>query len=416
MENLNTCIRCGKPCPEGDFMCAACNEWLAQQEGLPTMEETTAEEMEVTAPETETAAPAEELPAAEAIEETAEETAEEAEESEESEEESAEESEDAEEEAEETTKRCIFCCGTIPAQAEFCPLCGKDLLEKEAPAEVEEEEERHTAPLGLVIGLGLTVLLLLGALVAMFYLVLVQERPAAPQSAPSDTGLGMFEPAEGIPTPEEIAQHEAMKEAEKAEEPEAVACRNCGVAITVADPICPFCDWDQSQDPADFVVIPLEASVTFGEELIGYTNLTPTNVTETSFLSQRTHDNVGALTVDGDLSTSWQEGATGYGIGESINYEFEDEVYVLGLALWTGNWREGAYYEQNGVPRLVNIYIGESVITVELPYTKECHYVVFNQLVPTNLIMLEVSSVYEGSMYKDTCIAEVQIVGSTEKE
>ena len=42
MDFNNTCIRCGKPCPEGEFMCAACNEWLEQQEGLPTMEEATA--------------------------------------------------------------------------------------------------------------------------------------------------------------------------------------------------------------------------------------------------------------------------------------------------------------------------------------------------------------------------------------
>ena len=395
MDFNNTCIRCGKPCPEGEFMCAACNEWLEQQEGLPTMEEATAEEAEV-------------IPAAETVESAAEEAAAPAEEA-------------GEAPAEEETKYCRYCQKLIPAKAEFCPICGKDLLdqetgEKQEAEEEEEEEERHTAPLGLVIGLGLTVLLLLGALVAMFYLVLVQDRPALPQSAPSDTGLGMFEPAEGIPTPEEIAQQEALKEAEKEEEPEAVACRNCGVAITVADPVCPFCNWDQSLDPADFVPIPLEAEITFGEELIGLENLTPTAITETSYLHQTSHDNVGALTMDGDLSTSWQEGVNGYGLGESVNYEFENEVYVRGLCLWTGNWREGQYYEQNGVPKLVNIYIGDSVITVELPYTKECHYVVFNQMVPTKQIMLEISSVYEGTMYRDTCIAEVQIVGSTEKE
>lgn len=411
MENENTCVRCGKPCAEGEFMCPACQEWLDQQpdpaeEAAETAEETAAPETAETA-EAPAAADAEDWDEAE------------------------DGDEDEEEEPETESKRCIFCAGTIPAEAEFCPLCGKDLMVAEAEEEddgeyeaeyeyeyeeEEEEEERVRGPIGLIIGLCAAILLLLGALVGMFVLV-TQERPAPPESEPSDTGLGMFEPAEGIPTPEELAQQEADRLAAlEAAQPEAVNCRNCGVAITVEDPVCPFCDWDQSLDPADFVEIPLEVEITFGEELIGYTTLTPSDVTETSFLSQTSHDNVGALTVDGDLSTSWQEGVTGYGIGESVSYAYEDEVYVRGLALWTGNWREGRYYEQNGVPKLVNIYIGDTVLTVELPYTKECHYVVFNQMVPTNLIMLEISSVYEGSMYRDTCIAEVEIIGSVEKE
>ena len=74
-------------------------------------------------------------------------------------------------------------------------------------------------------------------------------------------------------------------------------------------------------------------------------------------------------------------------------------------------------YDENGVPKMVNIYIGEDkVLTVEFPYAKQVHYVEFNQLVPTKLIMLEISSVYEGSIYTDTCIAEVEIYGSTEAE
>ena len=83
MDFNNTCIRCGKPCPEGEFMCAACHEWLEQQEGLPTMEEATAEEAEV-------------IPAAETVESAAEEAAAPAEEA-------------GEAPAEEETKYCRYC-------------------------------------------------------------------------------------------------------------------------------------------------------------------------------------------------------------------------------------------------------------------------------------------------------------------
>jgi len=33
MENENTCARCGKPCPEGEFMCAECNTLLDEKDG-----------------------------------------------------------------------------------------------------------------------------------------------------------------------------------------------------------------------------------------------------------------------------------------------------------------------------------------------------------------------------------------------
>lgn len=420
MENEYTCARCGKPCPEGEFMCEECSAWL---EGHAGTEEVSGFELEEIIrgkePQEEPAPipaampammPAEE-PAAEQEEAAAETAAEEA----------------AAEEAAAETKRCIHCDGTIPAAAEFCPLCGKDLLaeyeedgedEYEEYEEEDEEEEYRRAPVGLIIGLCVTILLLVGALIAMIMLVM-QERPAPAPQQPSDTGLGMFEPAEGIPTPEELEQEAAEQEPEPEIVPEAVACRSCGVAITVEDAICPFCEWDQALDPADFVDIPLEVTLTFGEGLEDYALLPVSSTSETSFLKQTTHDNTAALTVDGDLATSWQEGVYGsYGIGESVNYEFEEEVYVKGMALWLGNWREGgSWYEENGVPKMVNIYIGEDkVLTVEFPYAKQVHYVEFNQLVPTKLIMLEISSVYEGSIYTDTCIAEVEIYGSTEAE
>ena len=43
MENEYTCARCGKPCPEGEFMCEECSAWL---EGHAGTEEVSGFELE----------------------------------------------------------------------------------------------------------------------------------------------------------------------------------------------------------------------------------------------------------------------------------------------------------------------------------------------------------------------------------
>lgn len=388
MANENKCVRCGKPCAPGEVMCAACSQWL-EYGGASTE------------------AAKKPVPG-------------------------------------ENSKTCIHCGGTIPKVAQFCPNCGRGQKTPAEPkaaavpvaakavqatpaqkqstakkAESKQKEKKNGSSATVVILL-VVVLLLIAALIAVFVVgVLGVGKDNQPPVDGEDSNLGIFEAGDGIITPEKpedlpVADPDAGKTLEpetepEEEEPAVIACRNCGVAITVDLTVCPYCEWDQSMDPADVVDEPLSVTLGTSTALDGYSALPVKNTSETSMVSQSgNHDNSAAATVDGDLATSWQEGANGYGIGQSVSYFFDGEQKVAGMKLWLGNWREGNWYAENGVPKLINIYIGDTVLTVEFPHRQECFYVIFNQPVPTELVMLEISSAHPGSKYEDTCIAEVQ--------
>ena len=70
--------------------------------------------------------------------------------------------------------------------------------------------------------------------------------------------------------------------------------------------------------------------------------------------------------IDGDTTTSWQEGEDGAGEGQSSNIEFEDSMD----------------------PQVIRINGAESV----------------------NEVQFEIVSVYSGDKYNDTCVAEVQFL------
>jgi len=240
-------------------------------------------------------------------------------------------------------------------------------------------------------------------------------------------GTGTFEPGSGIVVPEQGTVSGTEQEPEEetadpgtepeqdAEEPVAVACKSCGVAITTEDAVCPYCGWDQSVEPEEEPAGPLTATVGYTDAIEDWAAVAVVSTSETSVVSQSgTYDNTAASVVDDDLATSWQEGKDGYGIGESIQLDFDGMHQIRGFALWLGNWRSDSLYAENCVPKMLNIYIDERVVTVEFPQEKTCQYVVFSEPVPADFVMIEISSVYAGSKYDDTCIAEVMVYADPE--
>lgn len=418
MANENTCVRCGKPCAPGEVMCPACDKWLSENAAAEKPK-----------------APPAQKPAS-------------------------------------AVKHCVHCDGMIPAVAQFCPHCGQSqgaAVKKAAPIAApvvkpaeksvprpspkpaaapaakaaqprqtiaeKKQEKAKSGQKGLIIGLIVLILLLLAALAVMLWLGLSDSGPSVKDRDESESAdreedseeesgegsLGVFEPGDGIvaPDPEAPAEPEGDapvqdetedQETEQEEAPAAVACRKCGVAITTDMEICPYCEWDQSVDPETVPDEPLSASVGYIDAFATWEIVPVSETSETSIVSQSgNYDNSAAVTVDGDLSTSWQEGVDGYGIGESIRLDFDGEHQVCGFTFWLGNWRGDSWYAENGVPKLLNIYIGDTVLTVEFPHEKECQYVALSEPVTASYVMFEISSAYEGSKYDDTCIAEIKI-------
>ena len=116
--------------------------------------------------------------------------------------------------------------------------------------------------------------------------------------------------------------------------------------------------------------------------------------------------------IDGDIITSWQEGAVGSGEGENLMLYFQDTVRVKYLCLYTGNWRDQERFYNNCRPASMTLYIGGGAeCMVNFDDGMKNWYVVFAEPVETSAIQFVINSVYEGTFSDDLCISEVIAYG-----
>ena len=109
--------------------------------------------------------------------------------------------------------------------------------------------------------------------------------------------------------------------------------------------------------------------------------------------------------------TSWQEGVDGYGIGEylSILLDSEHEIRYMGFKL--GNWKNMDLYTENARPKTLFISFGD--FQQEITFTGEVktEWVAFENIAPAKEITIRIEDVFTGTIYDDTCIAEIMIYG-----
>jgi hypothetical protein len=114
------------------------------------------------------------------------------------------------------------------------------------------------------------------------------------------------------------------------------------------------------------------------------------------------------MAVDGDVITSWQEGAEGQGSGESITLNFEkSEVKVIACCL--GNWRDDWLYYANCRPKTMTLQIGNQSFDVEFTDAQIPHYIILSDKVEAESLTLTINEIYEGTDYSDCCISELTV-------
>lgn len=223
--------------------------------------------------------------------------------------------------------------------------------------------------------------------------------------------------AEGLEEQESLSTLDGKDstESESLEETvEALYCIACGEKIPANALFCPYCGERQMNvgegEPSPNITVSLgnESDVDSSR----FSVLPIQSVDQSSVVVQSgTHDNTAYAAIDGRLETSWQEGVDGDGIGEWVYFDLGRTRTVQYLRLYLGNWRNSDWYSRNNVPKELEIEINGQTWGLEFPYEQEPCIVVWSAPVETDYVLLRIASVYEGSVYDDTCIAEVQIIG-----
>ena len=120
------------------------------------------------------------------------------------------------------------------------------------------------------------------------------------------------------------------------------------------------------------------------------------------------YNNAPEMAVDGDESTSWQEGAEVQGSGESITLNFE-KTGVKVIACRLGNWRDDWLYIANCRPKTMTLQIGSQSFDVEFTDAQIPHYIVLSDAVETDSLTFTVNEIYAGEDYNDCCISELTV-------
>lgn len=123
---------------------------------------------------------------------------------------------------------------------------------------------------------------------------------------------------------------------------------------------------------------------------------------------------------DDDLSTAWIEGTSGYGIGEYLLYESNEEVSISGLVITNGYAKTQQILNDNAKVRMLELQFSDgSKFQCELNEYPSIlgysDYISFGKEIKTKSVKVSILEIYEGLAYKDTGISELHFVKSIEE-
>ena len=134
----------------------------------------------------------------------------------------------------------------------------------------------------------------------------------------------------------------------------------------------------------------------------------------TSYLIQNTeiyYDNQPHSAMDGDIITSWQEGAAGLGIGETLWLGYDHPTEISCLVMHLGNWRTAEIYGNNARPKSFRLRIGSWSQDITFKNGMTVKYVTFSEPCEVDELEFVITAVYEG-IDEDCCISEIEAYGS----
>lgn len=317
-----------------------------------------------------------------------------------------------------------FCenCGTpCPLGDRLCASCASQVqteFNRPNPGTQQRQQPQRSGGSKILIPIIIGVLVIIIAVVALIMIFRGSKTDSGAESLESTTQeTTVMESETEDPAPSAGEQTTAPGSTTEAEA--TTSCISCGATIAEDAQFCPQCGQSQTVTEEEEEVVEEEPKpITMGvvdSSSVDTGSLSKVSVDSaygTSVVSQSgNHDNTANVTLDNDLTTSWQEGVDGSGVGEGIVYNLDGEYFVQYLAFNLGNWRTADWYAQNNVPQALDIVINEEIYRVSFDYGQKKYWVALSEPVLTDCVEIYIAAAYPGSEYNDTCIAEVGIYG-----
>jgi len=125
--------------------------------------------------------------------------------------------------------------------------------------------------------------------------------------------------------------------------------------------------------------------------------------------------------LDGSLSTCWSEDARGDGIGEWVMLVFPDSITVERVAVSVGYDRDEhdklhapeVFYDNNRLKKATVGFSGGEEVSLEF---SDARGLQMRDVAPvtTTFVRIVIDEAYPGVKYDDTCLAEIQVWGTTD--
>ena len=140
------------------------------------------------------------------------------------------------------------------------------------------------------------------------------------------------------------------------------------------------------------------------------TKLQPASAQADSQKQSEEEDYSGSRLIDGDQTTSWQEGEDGTGEGKGVTISLDGSYQVRYLVLYLGNWKSDELWRYNARPQSLAIQVGEAEEEIlEFPNEKKVFYLALQEPVEASEIKIRIQSSYEGERWEDNCISEIEV-------
>lgn len=112
---------------------------------------------------------------------------------------------------------------------------------------------------------------------------------------------------------------------------------------------------------------------------------------------------------DGSLNSAWVEGVSGQGIGENVQFIFDDIHYFSGMKIYAGYQKSKELYYKNSRPKEIEIAFahgGSKSFKLKDRYGMQ--QIDFDEQIVSYGVTVTIKSVYKGKKYKDTVISEIE--------